>query len=128
MLARVSAAFRKPGAMVTTNTSGLPVHLIAEGMTEEFQQHWAGTHFFNPPRYLEIGGADSGGRKTSPDVIATLSEFCDRRLGKGVVVWERTRRTLLPIALARSPMLNALRLMGSQGMTVEEVDACTGSR
>ena len=49
LLGRV-AQFRKPGAIVTTNTSGLPVHLIAEGMSEEFQQHWAGTHFFNPPR------------------------------------------------------------------------------
>ena len=52
LLARV-AQFRKPGAIVTTNTSGLPVHLIAEGMSEEFQQHWAGSHFFNPPRYLK---------------------------------------------------------------------------
>jgi len=50
LLARV-AQFRKPGAFVTTNTSGLPVHLIAGGLPEEFQQHWAGTHFFNPPRY-----------------------------------------------------------------------------
>ena len=48
------AQFRKPGAMVTTNTSGLPVHLIAEGLPEEFQQHWAGTHFFNPPRYMKL--------------------------------------------------------------------------
>ena len=53
LLARV-AQFRKPGAIVTTNTSGLPVHLIAEGLPEEFQQHWAGTHFFNPPRYLKL--------------------------------------------------------------------------
>ena len=58
LLSRV-AQFRKPGSIVTTNTSGLPVHLIAEGMSEEFQEHWAGTHFFNPPRYLEIGGIDS---------------------------------------------------------------------
>ena len=53
LLARV-AQYRKPGAIVTTNTSGLPVHLIAEGLPEEFQQHWAGTHFFNPPRYMKL--------------------------------------------------------------------------
>src|SRR5262249_1895078 len=53
LLARV-ARFRKPGAIVTTNTSGLPVHLIADGLPDEFQQHWAGTHFFNPPRYLKL--------------------------------------------------------------------------
>src|ERR1017187_5563264 len=52
LLARV-AGFRKPGAIVTTNTSGLPVHLVAEAMSEEFQQHCAGTHSFHPPRYLK---------------------------------------------------------------------------
>src|ERR1700741_4937305 len=82
LLARV-AQFRKPGAIVTTNTSGLPVRLIAEGMSEEFQQHWAGTHFFNPPRYLKLVEVISG-PKTSKDVVETLREFCDRRLGKGV--------------------------------------------
>ncbi len=83
LLSRV-AQFRKPGAIVTTNTSGLPVHLIAEGMPEAFQQHWAGTHFFNPPRYLKLVEVIPG-PKTLPDVLATLTEFCDRRLGKGVV-------------------------------------------
>src|SRR5215472_9693713 len=48
------AAIRKPGTIVTTNTSGLPVRRIAEGMPEEWQRHWAGTHFFNPPRYLKL--------------------------------------------------------------------------
>src|ERR1700694_3542525 len=88
LLARL-AQFRKPGAIVTTNTSGLPVHLIAEGMSEEFQQHWAGTHFFNPPRYLKLVELIPG-PTTSSDVIATLTEFCDRRLGKGVVVAKDT--------------------------------------
>src|SRR5262249_13352188 len=69
----------KPGAIVTTNTSGLPVHLIAEGMPEEFQQHWAGTHFFTPPRYLKLVEVIPG-PKTLPDVLAALSEFCDHRL------------------------------------------------
>jgi len=67
LLARV-AQFRKPGAIVTTNTSGLPVRLIAEGMSEEFQQHWAGTHFFNPPRYLKLVEVIPG-RRPSADVI-----------------------------------------------------------
>src|SRR5207253_2129663 len=88
LLGRV-AQFRKPGAIVTTNTSGLPVHLIAEGMSEEFQQHWAGTHFFNPPRYLKLVEVIPG-PKTSREVIETLNEFCDRRLGKGVVIAEDT--------------------------------------
>jgi 3-hydroxyacyl-CoA dehydrogenase len=123
LLSRV-AQFRKPGAIVTTNTSGLPVHLIAEGMSEEFQEHWAGTHFFNPPRYLKLVEVIPG-PKTSSDVIETLSEFCSRRLGKGVVVAKDTPN-FIANRIGTFSMLNALRLMGTLGMTIEEVDACTG--
>ena len=123
LLARV-AQFRKPGAIVTTNTSGLPVHLIAEGMSEEFQQHWAGTHFFNPPRYLKLVELIPG-PKTSPEVLETLAEFCDRRLGKGVVVAKDTPN-FIANRIGTFSMLNALRLMNKLGMTIEEVDACTG--
>ena len=123
LLARV-AQYRKPGAIVTTNTSGLPVHLIAESLCEEFQQHWAGTHFFNPPRYLKLVEVIPG-PKTSREVVETLSEFCDRRLGKGVVVAKDTPN-FIANRIGTFSMLNALRLMGSLGMTVEEVDACTG--
>src|SRR6266513_342726 len=123
LLTRV-AQFRKPGAIVTTNTSGLPVHLIAEGMSEEFQQHWAGTHFFNPPRYLKLVEVIPG-PKTSREVIETLNEFCDRRLGKGVVIAEDTPN-FIANRIGTFSMLNALRLMNRLQMTVEEVDACTG--
>jgi 3-hydroxyacyl-CoA dehydrogenase len=123
LLSRI-AQFRKPGAIVTTNTSGLPVQLIAEGMTEEFQQHWAGTHFFNPPRYLKLVELIPG-RKTSSEVLETLAEFCDRRLGKGVVVAKDTPN-FIANRIGTFSMLNALRLMTKLGMTIEEVDACTG--
>ncbi|HEY1424426.1 MAG TPA: 3-hydroxyacyl-CoA dehydrogenase NAD-binding domain-containing protein [Candidatus Acidoferrum sp.] len=123
LLARV-AQFRKPGAIVTTNTSGLPIHLIAEGMSEEFQQHWAGTHFFNPPRYLKLVEVIPG-PKTSSEVVEALGEFCDRRLGKGVVIAKDTPN-FIANRIGTFSMLNALRLMGTLGMTVEEVDACTG--
>ena len=123
LLTRV-AQFRKPGAIVTTNTSGLPVHLIAEGMSEEFQQHWAGTHFFNPPRYLKLVEVIPG-PKTSKEVVESLSEFCYRRLGKGVVVAKDTPN-FIANRIGTFSMLNALRLMGMLGMTVEGVDACTG--
>ena len=123
LLGRV-AEFRKPGAMVTTNTSGLPVHLIAEGMSEEFQQHWAGTHFFNPPRYLKLVEVIPG-PNTLSEVVGSLSEFCDRRLGKGVVIAKDTPN-FIANRIGTFSMLNALRLMGTLGMTVEEVDACTG--
>ena len=123
LLAKV-AQYRKPGAIVTTNTSGLPVHLIAEGLPEEFQQHWAGTHFFNPPRYMKLVEVIPG-PKTSPEVLGALSDFCDRRLGKGVVVTKDTPN-FIANRIGTYSMLNALRLMASFGLTVEEVDACTG--
>jgi 3-hydroxyacyl-CoA dehydrogenase len=118
------AQFRKPGAIVTTNTSGLPVHLIAESMSEEFQQHWAGTHFFNPPRYMKLVEVIPG-PKTSREVIETLSDFCDRRLGKGVVIAKDTPN-FIANRIGTFSMLNAIRLMTTLGMTIEEVDACTG--
>jgi 3-hydroxyacyl-CoA dehydrogenase len=123
LLARV-AAFCKPGAIVTTNTSGLPVHLIAEGLDAEVQQRWAGTHFFNPPRYLKLVELIPGPR-TAPDVIETLAEFCDRRLGKGVVVAKDTPN-FIANRIGTFSMLNVVRLMNELGMTIEEVDACTG--
>jgi 3-hydroxyacyl-CoA dehydrogenase len=123
LLSRV-AEVRKPGAIVTTNTSGLPVHSIAEGMSEELQQHWAGTHFFNPPRYLKLVEIIPG-PKTAAEVIETLGEFCDRRLGKGVVIAKDTPN-FIANRIGTFSMLNALRLMGELGMTIEEVDACTG--
>src|SRR5467141_3979997 len=93
-------------------------------MSEEFQQHWAGTHFFNPPRYLKLVEVIPG-PKTSPGVLRTLSDFCDRQIGKGVVLAKDTPN-FIANRIGTFSMLNALRLMASLGMTVEEVDACTG--
>ena len=123
LLAKV-AQHRKPRSIVTTNTSGLPVHLIAEGLPEEFQQHWAGTHFFNPPRYMKLVEVIPG-PKTAPEVLDTLSDFCDRRLGKGVV-FAKDAPNFIANRIGTFSMLNALRLMSALGMTIEEVDACTG--
>jgi 3-hydroxyacyl-CoA dehydrogenase len=115
---------RKPGTIVTSNTSGLPVHLIAEGRSEDFQRHWAGTHFFNPPRYMKLVELIAG-PKTKPEVLQLLDETCDLRLGKGVV---RAKDTPNFIAnrIGTFSMLNALHQMQALDMTIEEVDACTG--
>src|SRR6266853_4486586 len=123
LLARV-AQVRKPGAIVSTNTSGMPVRSIAEGLPEEWQQHWAGTHFFNPPRYLKLVEIIPG-LGTHPEVIEALTEFCDHKLGKGVVVAKDTPN-FIANRVGTYAMLNAIRLMGELGMTFEEVDACTG--
>src|SRR5271155_1710922 len=77
-------AVRKPGTIVTSNTSGLPIRRIAEGRSLDFQQHWAGAHFFNPPRYMKLVELIPG-PETLPEVLQTLEEICDLRLGKGVV-------------------------------------------
>jgi 3-hydroxyacyl-CoA dehydrogenase len=123
LLARVEQ-HRRPGAMVSSNTSGLPIHLVAEGRSDDFQAHWAGTHFFNPPRYMKLVELIAG-PKTKPEVLAALDEFCDRRLGKGVVA-AKDSPNFIANRIGTFSMLNALRLMAELDMTVEEVDACTG--
>ena len=117
-------AVRKPGTMVTSNTSGLPIHLIAEGRSEDFQQHWAGTHFFNPPRYMKLVELVPG-PKTHREVLETLKEICDLRLGKGVVTAKDTPN-FIANRIGTFSMLNVLRQMQALDMTSEEIDASTG--
>jgi 3-hydroxyacyl-CoA dehydrogenase len=117
-------AVRKPGTIVTSNTSGLPIRLIAEGRSEDFQRHWAGTHFFNPPRYMKLAELIPG-PKTLPAVLEALEEICDVRLGKGVVVAKDTPN-FIANRIGTFSMLHAIQRMGSLEMTIEEVDACTG--
>ncbi len=123
LLARVEK-MRKPGSIVTTNTSGLPVASIADGMSEDFRKHWFGTHFFNPPRYMflleVIAGPD-----TLPEAVALISDFCDRRLGKGVVN-AKDAPNFIANRIGTFSMVNILRVMEADGYTVEEVDALTG--
>ena len=123
LYARVEAV-RKPRTIVTSNTSGLPIHLIAEGGWGDFQLHWAGTHFFNPPRYMKLVELIPG-PKTRPEVMESLEEICDLRLGKGVVVAKDTPN-FIANRIGTYAMLNVLRQMQALGMTIEEVDACTG--
>jgi 3-hydroxyacyl-CoA dehydrogenase len=123
LFSRVEAV-RKPGTIVTSNTSGLPIHLIAEGRSEDFQQHWAGTHFFNPPRYMKLVELIPG-PKTLPEVLQSLDEICDSRLGKGVVP-AKDSPNFIANRIGTFSMLNAVRQMLALEMTVEEVDACTG--
>ena len=116
---------RRPGTFITTNTSGLPVHSIAEGFSEDFRRNWFGTHFFNPPRYMRllelIPTPD-----TDPEAMAAVAEFCDVRLGKGVV---RAKDTPNFIAnrIGTFNVLNVMRLMQEMDLTIEEVDALTGT-
>ena len=88
LLERVDAA-RRPGSIVSTNTSGISVTALAEGRSDDFRRHWLGTHFFNPPRYLHLLELIPTA-ETDRAVIDSLTEFADRRLGKGVVIAKDT--------------------------------------
>jgi 3-hydroxyacyl-CoA dehydrogenase len=123
LLERVEA-HRRPGTFVTTNTSGLCVSAIGKTRSIDFRRHWAGTHFFNPPRYMKLVEIIPG-PDTLPEVIDTLSDFCDRQLGKGVVIAKDTPN-FIANRIGTFCMLNVMRLMSEMGMTIEEVDACTG--
>jgi 3-hydroxyacyl-CoA dehydrogenase len=123
LLTRVEQ-FRKTGAIISSNTSGLPIHTIADGFSQDFQQHWTGTHFFNPPRYMKLVEIIPGPH-TLPAVIDALDEICDHRLGKGVVIAKDTPN-FIANRIGTFSMLTAMRAMTQLGMTIEEVDACTG--
>ena len=123
LLTKVEAV-RKPGTIVTSNTSGLPIHLIAEGRSEDFRRHWAGTHFFNPPRYMKLVELIAG-PETKPEVLQLLDETCDLRLGKGVVR-AKDMPNFIANRIGTFSMLNALHQMQALDMTIEEVDTCTG--
>ncbi len=117
-------AIRKPGTIVTTNTSGLPVAKIAEGFSEDFRRSWFGTHFFNPPRYmrlLELIPTPDADRA----LIDSVSHFCDAQLGKGVVLAKDTPN-FIGNRIGTFSVLNVMRLMQEMDLTVEEVDALTG--
>lgn len=115
---------RKPGAIVTTNTSGIPISLIAEGRSAEFRRHFFGTHFFNPPRYLKlleiIPGDDA-----DPAAVAAMRRFAEDTLGKGVVIC-KDRPNFIGNRLFSYAGQVILNYALANGYSVEEVDALTG--
>jgi 3-hydroxyacyl-CoA dehydrogenase len=117
-------AIRKPGTIITTNTSGLPVGKIAEGFSDDFRRCWFGTHFFNPPRYmrlLEIIPTPD----TDRAAIDAVAQFCDTHLGKGVVFAKDTPN-FIGNRIGTFSVLNVMRLMQEMDLTIDEVDALTG--
>ncbi len=116
---------RKPGTIITTHTSGLPVAQIAEGFSDDFRRNWYGTHFFNPPRYMRlleiIPTAES-----DPAAIAAIEHLCDVRLGKGIVVAKDTP-SFIANRIGTFSVVNVIRLMREMDFSIEDVDALTGS-
>jgi 3-hydroxyacyl-CoA dehydrogenase len=115
----------KPSVILTTNTSGLPVASIAEALPAHLRQRWFATHFFNPPRYMRlveiIPTPDA-----DPEAVAAIARFADQRLGKEVV-FARDTPNFIANRIGIFVMLEAVRLMESEDLTIEEVDVLTGS-
>src|SRR6202167_3391447 len=123
LLRRVEAV-RKPGTVITTNTSGLPVGKIAEGFSDDFRRSWFGTHFFNPPRYMRLLELIPT-PEADPALIAAVTHFCDAQLGKSVVLAKDTPN-FIGNRIGTFSVLNVIRLMQEMDMSIEEVDALTG--
>jgi 3-hydroxyacyl-CoA dehydrogenase len=123
-LLRKVEAIRKPGTIITTNTSGLPVGKIAEGFSDDFRKSWFGTHFFNPPRYMRLLELIPT-PEADPALIDAVSAFCDVQLGKGVVLAKDTPN-FIGNRIGTFSVLNVMRLMQEMDLTIEDVDALTG--
>jgi 3-hydroxyacyl-CoA dehydrogenase len=115
---------RKPGTIVSSNTSGISIRAMAEGMSDDFRRHFLGTHFFNPPRYLKLLEVIPTA-ETLREITAFIADFCDRRLGKGIVFAKDTPN-FIANRIATFSALNAMKVMMEGGYTIEEVDAMTG--
>jgi 3-hydroxyacyl-CoA dehydrogenase len=123
LLERVDAV-RRPGAIVSSNTSGISITGLAQGRTADFRRHWLGTHFFNPPRYLRLLEIIPGD-ETDPAVVMAVREFSDRRLGKNVVIAKDTPG-FIANHVAMHGLIRIFDALAAGTYTVEEIDAITG--
>ncbi|ULQ56548.1 3-hydroxyacyl-CoA dehydrogenase/enoyl-CoA hydratase family protein [Flavihumibacter rivuli] len=116
--------YRKPGTLITSNTSGIPIHMMAEGRSEDFRKHFCGTHFFNPPRYLRLLEIIPTPH-TSPEVIDFLMEFGSLQLGKTTVLCKDTP-AFIANRIGVYGIMAIFGLVEKMGLTIDEVDALTG--
>jgi 3-hydroxyacyl-CoA dehydrogenase len=117
-------AVRAPGAIVSSNTSGIPIGALAEGRGLEFRRHFLGTHFFNPPRYLRLVEIIPT-PDTHPDVVDRVSRVTDIGLGKGVVI-ARDTPNFIANRIGLFGVIQTMKALESGAFTIEEVDAITG--
>lgn len=116
--------FRKPGTLITSNTSGIPIGMMLEGRSEDFRKHFCGTHFFNPPRYLKLLEIIPS-PETSQEVIDFLMEYGDLYLGKTTVLCKDTP-AFIANRIGVFGILSLFHLVKEMGLTVEQVDKLTG--
>ena len=116
--------FRTPGTLITTNTSGIPIHLMTEGRTPDFQKHFCGTHFFNPPRYLRLLEIIPT-PQTGNDIVDFLMNYGDVFLGKTTVLCKDTP-AFIANRVGIFSIMSLFHLVEKTGLTVDEVDKLTG--
>ncbi|HEU5052497.1 MAG TPA: 3-hydroxyacyl-CoA dehydrogenase/enoyl-CoA hydratase family protein [Hanamia sp.] len=116
--------FRKPGTIVSSNTSGIPIHLMAEGRSDDFKKHFCGTHFFNPPRYLRLLEIIPT-RFTDKEVVDFLMYYGDLFLGKTAVLCKDTP-AFIANRIGVFSILSIFHIMEKLGLSIDEVDALTG--
>lgn len=116
--------FRKPGTLITSNTSGIPIHLMAEGRSDDFKKNFCGTHFFNPPRYLRLLEIIPTPH-TDPAVVDFLMHYGDLHLGKTTVLCKDTP-AFIANRVGVFSIMAIFHIMQEMGLGIDEVDALTG--
>lgn len=116
--------FRKPGTLITSNTSGIPIHMMAEGRSDDFKKHFCGSHFFNPPRYLRLLEIIPTPH-TDPEVVDFLMQYGDLHLGKTTVLCKDTP-AFIANRIGVFSIMSIFHIMNKLGLTIDEVDALTG--
>jgi 3-hydroxyacyl-CoA dehydrogenase len=115
---------RRAGSIISSNTSGIPLKAMSEGLSEDFRKHFLGTHFFNPVRYMHLLEIIPG-QETDPEILAFMADFGERILGKGIV-WAKDTPNFVGNRIGVQGMVKAMQLMVAEGLTVTEVDALFG--
>lgn len=118
-------ALRKPGTLITSNTSGIPIHVLQEGRTDDFKKHFCGTHFFNPPRYLKLLEIIPG-PETDPEVTGFLMDYGMRYLGKTTVQCKDTP-AFIANRIGVFSIMAVMQAMDMLGLTTDAVDMLTGT-
>ena len=116
---------RKDTAIVSTNTSGIPLESMSQGLSQEFRQHFLGTHFFNPVRYMKLLEIIPG-EETLPEILEFMADYGERKLGKGIV-WAKDTPNFVGNRIGVQGMVKAMQVMLEDGLTIPEADALFGA-
>ncbi|MCV9388323.1 3-hydroxyacyl-CoA dehydrogenase/enoyl-CoA hydratase family protein [Reichenbachiella ulvae] len=116
--------YRKPGTLITSNTSGIPIHLMTDGRSDDFKKHFCGTHFFNPPRYLRLLEIIPT-KDTDPEIVDFLMKYGDLFLGKETVLCKDTP-AFIANRIGIYAIMSGMHTIEKMGLTVGEVDRMTG--